>query len=88
MSLSTIADLAEDTDFKRRVKVVVVTNSIDTNPDSWLNENMLKVAAYEGFEEAYETALEQEYAASPGRNPDVISDEQITTAVKSIAGIS
>jgi hypothetical protein len=85
MSLSTIADLAEDEGFKRRVMVAVVTNNIDSNPEAWINENILKVASSEGFEDAYASALAQEYLAQPGKNPAVISDDQIIAAVKAIA---
>lgn len=88
MSLNTIADLAEDEDFKRRVKVAVVTLSIDSNSDAWISENILKVASSEGFEAAYASALTQEYMAKPGKNPAVITDEQIITAVKNIAGLN
>ena len=88
MSLNTIADLAEDEDFKRRVKVAVVTLGIDLNSDAWINENILKVASSEGFEAAYANALAQEFMAKPGKNPAVITDEQIITAVKNIAGLN
>lgn len=88
MSLNTIADLAEDEDFKRRVKVAVVTLGIDSNSGAWINENILKVSSSEGFEAAYASALAQEFMSKPGKNPAVITDEQIITAVKNIAGLN
>ena len=85
MSLNTIADLAEDQDFIKRVKVAVVLQKIDTNPEAWVQENILMVAASDGFEAAYSSALAQDYMKSPGKNPAVITDEQIMNAVKAIS---
>lgn len=81
MSLSTIAALADDADFRCRVKIAAIQQAVDTNVDAWLTENIYKVAASPGFGEAYASALAQPYVAKPGENPAVITDEQIVAAV-------
>ena len=84
MALSTVDDIAQDSDFRRRVQIAALKQGIP-NPESWAMNNMLQVACAPGFEEAYASAQANPYQVRNGENPSVISDGQIIAAVYAIA---
>ena len=84
MALSTIDDLAQDSDFRRRVQIAALQQGIPY-PDTWAMSNVYQVASAPGFEEAYAAAQADPYQVRNGENPAVISDGQILAAVYAIA---
>jgi hypothetical protein len=56
---------------------------VDANPYEWQAEHMLDLAASPGWDEAWSSALAAGNEA-PGRDPAVISDGMILSAVQSM----
>jgi hypothetical protein len=79
------AMLSNDGDFFQRV-AACAQNEIDlgeTHPTKWAGDHIWQVAAAPGFADAYATAVLND-VEQPGRDPSVISDNQILAAVVAI----
>ena len=81
MALSTIDDLAQDPDFRRRAQVAALQLGVDT-PSTWVMGHVYRLAASPGFEAAYASACANPYLVRNGDNPAVISDGAILAAVQ------
>lgn len=90
MAFTDISVLAGDTDFLARVTAAYATETLtkvaDQNyvwPESWSQLYAWSMAAQPGFGAAYTYAI-QNGVEDPGKDPAVITDDQITAGVKSI----
>jgi hypothetical protein len=80
------AVLSADTDFQQRIAACAQTEGLVTPPDQpidWAFEHQWAVAAAPGFADAYASAVESG-VERPGRDPSVISDAQILSAVQAL----
>lgn len=87
MSLSAIAQAAQDPDLRQRVAACFAqeTEGLE-QPEALAALHMWRIAAEPGWGEAYESALAGD-VDRPGVDPAVISDAQILAAVqKRLAG--
>lgn len=76
------AMLSNDGDFFQRVSACA-QNEIDLkgeHPTNWASDHIWAIAAAPGFADAYATAV-LNGIEQPGRDPSVISDAQILSAV-------
>lgn len=74
--------LSQDSDFTMRVTACVSSEHY-ANPDAWVWDHRYAMAATPGFAAAYSSALAAN-VPNPGRDPAVISDAQILSAVQAI----
>lgn len=77
--------LSTDGDFFQRV-AAGAQNELDlgdTQPTTWAGLHIWAVAAAPGFADAYASAVVSG-VENPGRDPAVITDEQITAAVVAV----
>lgn len=86
MAYYDIALLAADTDFFARITAAYTTETLDLPPGDvlppqWAAEHMWTLAAQPGFGDAYASALAGG-VPNPGRDPAVISDAQILSAIQ------
>lgn len=89
MSYASQADLSKDRDFIERIAACVareVPNRAGSFPLRWAETNVWAIAAAPGFAASYESAQVAE-VARPGRDPAVISDAQILSAVQARAAV-
>ena len=77
--------LAFDPDFTRRT-AACVSNEIDDEPGAWTDAHRWQMAAAPGFADAYSSAIASG-VPDPGRDPSVISDAQILSAVQALLGV-
>ena len=91
MAYADIAALQQDSDFAYRVMAcyAVETLEVDGGPDpaSWQAVHAWDMAAQPGFGDAYAYAIEthpDDPDYRPGKDPAVITDEQILAAVQSL----
>lgn len=79
--------LAQDEDFIDRVSASAAVEEPDPkmHPVDWTHANIWTIAAAPGFADAYSYAL-QTGVPNPGRDPAVITDEQILSAVQALEG--
>jgi hypothetical protein len=82
MSYYTGWVLANDQDFMKRIGYC---SEVEGFGYEWGIEHRMSVAASPGFAEAYESAILNE-VPNPGRDPAVISDGQILSAVQAVHG--
>lgn len=86
MSFFDQATLSTDGDFRQRIAACAATQDIgDTQPTAWADANQWWLAAAPGFAAAYASALAGG-VERPGRDPAVITDEQILAAVQARVG--
>lgn len=81
------ATLSQDVDFYLRVSAAA-QNEVDLDgqlAQTWAANHVWAVAAAPGFADAYASAVASG-VEFPGRDPSVISDEQIMAAVVAEAG--
>lgn len=87
MGYYDVSALASDGDFTQRTMAcyAIETASVAdaTNPSAWWSEHNWEMAAAPGFGDAYASAVAGE-VPNPGRDPSVISDAQILSAVQAI----
>jgi hypothetical protein len=76
------SQLAIDADFAARVIACSSTEGFD-DPEGWAWRHRYDLAASPGFADAYSSAIAGD-VANPGRDPAVISDAQILSAVQAI----
>lgn len=82
MSYWNVAQLSEDGDLRTRITACAALENI-SNPEAWAYQNRWHLAAQPGWGDAYEYALNLGNPA-PGRDPAVITDGMILSAVQSI----
>jgi hypothetical protein len=87
MAYYDLAQLADDDDFKDRIGAAAQTEG-RIGPGSgaveqWVADHRWELAASPGFADAYASAIAG-YVPNPGRDPSVISDAQILSAVQAI----
>jgi len=73
--------LSRDPDFRDRVAASAAVETSEYDPPTWAMENVWAIAAAPGFADAYSSALAAD-VPNPGRDPAVISDAQILSAVQ------
>lgn len=84
MSYLSQATLVDDLDLRRRIIACAAITGVG-EAEFWAHQNRWRFAVQPGWEDAYATALEQDIA-SPGSDPDVITDAMILTAVQVLGG--
>ena len=85
MSYFDQSQLAFDGDFQLRTAACVSNENAEVDPGGWAAENRWQMAAAPGFADAYSSALASG-VPDPGRDPSVISDAQILSAVQALLG--
>lgn len=75
--------LSQDADFYNRVAAcaAVELELGDVQPTVWAGDHLWELAAAPGFADAYSSAIAAN-VPNPGRDPAVISDAQILSAVQ------
>lgn len=82
MSYSSISDLSEDSDLRKRITVCAALEGVQ-GPWGFVDQYILDFATQPGWGDAYESA-QAAAVDRPGRNSGVISDEQILSAVQAV----
>ncbi len=88
MAYWDVASLVADSDFALRTTAAYATETPGAggeDPPSWQAAHAWDVAAAPGFGDAYASALASG-VPRPGKDPAVISDPQILSAVQAILG--
>jgi hypothetical protein len=77
------AQLSTDNDFTLRIaaSAAVEKDLTDTNATTWATDHQWQIAAAPGFADKYSSALAGG-VSNPGRDPAVISDAEILSAVQ------
>ena len=84
MSYTSQADLSVDPDFIHRLSAAAAVEVDKTHqPVQWAADHVWWIAAAPGFADAYESAQVAGNPA-PGKDPAVISDAQILSAVQAL----
>jgi hypothetical protein len=87
MAYYDISLLAQDYDFTQRTAACYASetagNAAAINPGEWANSHAWQIAGAPGFGDAYASALASG-VQNPGRDPAVIADAQILSAVQAI----
>jgi hypothetical protein len=85
MAYYDISLLANDGDFAQRCMACYATETLGKtdvdNPSVWWSNHNWDMAAAPGFGDAYASALAND-VPNPGRDPSVITDGQILSAVQ------
>lgn len=81
--------LTQDVDFYARSAACYASETATTpggadNPNGWVSEHIWDLASAPGFADQYASAIAGG-VPNPGRDPAVISDGQILSAVQAIA---
>ncbi len=87
MAYADIAALQQDTDFAWRVQAAYAVESLSDaaaqDPATWQSMHSWDMAAQPGFGDAYASAVAGS-VPDPGKDPSVISDAQILSAIQSL----
>jgi hypothetical protein len=83
MAYYEVSLLARDPDFQSRIAACYGTETMAQDPESWALMHQWIMASQPGFGDAYTYALNSG-VPNPGRDPAVITDAQILTAVQMI----
>jgi hypothetical protein len=85
MAYYDVALLSGDADFLYRVTAAYATDHLEIANEaaSWAEQHRWNLAAQPGFGDAYASAIAGG-VPDPGRDPSVISDAQILSAVQAI----
>lgn len=86
MSYWDQADLADDSDLRRRVTACAATEGVP-DPDGWVYQNRWALSAQPGWVELYASAGTSG-TGSAGRDPSVITDEMILSSVQALTRVS
>jgi hypothetical protein len=90
MAYYDVSQLAADPDFLLRVAACYSTETAGAAgaeyPTAWAGEHVWAIAGAPGFGDAYASAVAGD-VPNPGRDPAVISDEEILAAVQAV-GVS
>lgn len=81
MAYWDMSQLAFDNDFTLRIAACYGTETQSVDPNSWATAHAWQIAAAPGFADAYASAIAGG-VPNPGRDPAVISDAQILSAVQ------
>jgi hypothetical protein len=81
MAYSDQALLSRDQDFIDRLAACAATEVPGKDPQEWARDNVWTIAASPGFADAYASAIAAD-VPRPGKDPAVISDAQILSAVQ------
>jgi hypothetical protein len=88
MAYYDVATLTQDAQFQMRVTACYSTEPGTTDdPATWAALHAWDIAGAPGFGDAYASAIAGG-VPEPGRDPAVISDAQILSAVQAITGAS
>jgi hypothetical protein len=82
MGYYEIAAMAQDLDLSQRVQACAA-QEIQGNPYTWQADNMLDLCASPGWDAAWSSALAAGNE-TPGRDPGVITDGMILSAVQAV----
>lgn len=87
MSYYDQALLSQDWDFVQRIAAAAAVEVAlgDVQSLTWANEHAWELASAPGFADAYSSALAAD-VPNPGRDPAVISDPQILSAIQALGG--
>lgn len=77
------SQLARDSDFQSRIAACYGTETLAQDPESWSVLHQWQIASAPGFGDAYTYAINSGNPA-PGKDPSVITDAQILSAVQFI----
>ena len=87
MAYWDVSQLAADSDFLLRVSACYSTETAGDAgadyPTGWASEHIWAIAGAPGFGDAYASAVAGD-VPNPGRDPAVISDEEILAAVQAV----
>ncbi|HEY7414513.1 MAG TPA: hypothetical protein VH593_04925 [Ktedonobacteraceae bacterium] len=87
MAYYDISLLASDGDFAQRTMACYATETLEKtdveNPSAWWSNHNWDMAAMPGFGDAYASGIAGG-VENPGRDPSVITDGQILSAVQAI----
>jgi len=83
MAYYEVSLLARDPDFQSRIAACYGTESMALDPETWALMHQWMMASQPGFGDAYAYAL-LNGNPNPGRDPAVITDAQILSAVQMI----
>jgi hypothetical protein len=87
MAYYDISLLANDADFSQRTMACYATETLQAtggdNPSAWWSNHNWDMAAMPGFGDQYASAIAGGLE-NPGRDPSVITDAQILSAVQAI----
>lgn len=83
MSYWDVSLVAADVDLSQRVAAAAATEHRSDDPQGWAWQHRWELAAQPGWGDAWASALASNNPA-PGRDPAVISDPMILSAVQSI----
>lgn len=86
MAYFDVFALTQDTDFYARCAACYATETAPgtgDNPNAWVSEHIWDIAGAPGFGDAYASAVAGD-VPNPGRDPSVISDAEILSAVQAI----
>ncbi len=87
MAYYDISLLASDGDYMQRVQAAYAVETLNANdaenPSAWWATHSWDMAAMPGFGDAYASAVAGG-VENPGRDPAVISDSQILSAVQAV----
>jgi len=83
MTYYEVSLLARDPDFQSRIAACYGIETMAQDPESWALMHQWMMASQPGFGEAYAYAL-LNGNPNPGRDPAVITDNQILSAVQMI----
>ncbi len=84
MTYWDISEMSRSTSLTNREQAAAAQEIADTDPYEWVAQNVLRLAAEPGWAAAWASAL----AAGnpdPGRDPAVITDGMILSAVQALA---
>ena len=84
MAYYDVSLLASDGDFAQRCMACYATEGgTEDNPSAWWSQHAWDLAGQPGFGDAYASALASG-VENPGRDPGVITDPQILSAVQAL----
>lgn len=85
MAYWDIAEMANDADLQARVQAAAAQEMPGDNPAQWINDHMWQVTASPGWDAAWASAVAGN-VDRPGKDPGVITDGQILSAVQTVNG--
>jgi len=84
MSYWDVNLLSYDQDIQSRVTACAAVENVSSDPVQWASDHRWQIAAQPGWADAYASALASGVPA-PGRDPAVITDAMILSAVQALA---
>lgn len=90
MSYLTVSEIRQDPIIRDRVSACIAVEGINSNrPEDWATEHAWQLAAQPGWSAAWESAQAShtEEGYEPGKDPSVITDAMILSAVQAIRSV-